>query len=89
MPRVGNTSDRGYGRAHEAQRRAWAPRVARGETTCAKCHAAILPSQAWDMGHTDDRTAWTGPEHASCNRSAGARMGQAKQATTTRHSRVW
>jgi hypothetical protein len=87
----------GYGPAHEAQRRAWSPKVARGE---ADCHARIClepsrritPGTEWDMGHTPDRTAWTGPEHARCNRSEGAVRGNAQRTTAgpaLRHSRAW
>jgi hypothetical protein len=40
---------------------------------CPRCNQFIKPNEAWDLGHTDDRGSWTGPEHASCNRAAGAR----------------
>lgn len=77
--RRGRRQARGYDAAHERERRRWAPRVA---AVSVHCHAKvcvmptgrlIYPGQAWDLGHTDDRTTWTGPEHAVCNRSAGGR----------------
>lgn len=68
------TAERGYGAAHEKLRKAWAPRVATGAVACARCRRRILPGMPWDLGHEDwDRTRYTGPEHASCNRAAGAR----------------
>lgn len=79
----GKTSERGYGSDHQATRRrllaAWKP----GQP-CARCGQPILyrwtitPNgqrvSAIDLGHTDDRRAYTGLEHRSCNR----RDGQAK-----------
>jgi hypothetical protein len=73
MPRKGTTSQRGYGTQHRHTRAWWAPRVATGTTTCARCGQPIRPGQPWDLGHTDDRKRYAGPEHANCNRSAGAR----------------
>lgn len=67
----GTKQARGYDREHDRLRRRWAPKVARGTVACARCKQLIRAEQAWDLGHTDDRTRWTGPEHATCNRSAG------------------
>ena len=61
---------RGYGPAHRKLRAAWKPRVATGTTTCPRCNQPIQPDQPWDLGHTDDRQSWTGPEHTNCNRTA-------------------
>ena len=74
----GTRQARGYGPEHDRLRRRWKPKVDRGEVDC---HAKvcvmpirlILPGERWDLGHTDDRTAWTGPEHARCNRVAGGK----------------
>ena len=74
--RRGTRQTRGYTAEHDALRRRWKPKV---EACTVHCHAAvciepvrlILPGQPWDLGHTADRTAWTGPEHATCNRRAG------------------
>ena len=73
MPRPGTRQQRGYHAAHDRERARLAPIVARGLTRCARCGQTITPGEPWDLGHNDDRTGWTGPEHASCNRSAGAR----------------
>lgn len=67
----GNSNQRGYGTKHQALRREWTPKVNAGRVLCAKCNKPIHPGTPWDLGHTDDRTAYTGPEHARCNRSAG------------------
>jgi hypothetical protein len=80
-PRVmARTAARGYDARHQAERARWQPAVDAGE---AECHATVClwpsrripPGVDWDLGHTDDRTGWTGPEHARCNRAAGARRG--------------
>jgi hypothetical protein len=93
MPKPGSATDRGYGVAHQKQRRAWEPKVRRGE---AECHAvkclqptrAIAPNGEFHMGHTPDRTRWTGPEHPGCNTHEGAVRGNAAR-KGLRHSRVW
>jgi hypothetical protein len=75
----GTRQQRGYDATHDRLRARWAPLVA---AVRVHCHAAvcveqggrlILPGQPWDLGHTDDRAGWTGPEHATCNRSAGGK----------------
>jgi hypothetical protein len=92
------TTDRGYGADHQAERAKWQRRMDQGEAV--DCHAErclepsrwIRPGQPWDLGHTPDRTAWTGPEHPLCNRAEGGRRGAAAtngQRAALRHSRSW
>jgi hypothetical protein len=80
---------RGYDHRHDLQRARWAPKVNAGLADCARCQKPIQAGQPWDLGHTDDRTAWTGPEHASCNRRAGALVANALRTTGVRTSRKW
>jgi len=76
----GSRQDRGYDAAHDAERARWARIIKRTSVPCARCHEPITDGMAWDLGHTDDRKAWTGPEHAGpCNRSAA---GKASHQTT-------
>lgn len=73
----GNAAQRGYGSGHRRLRAEWWNRMAAGEQViCPRCGCPILPSQCWDLGHNDKRDAWTGPEHAHCNRSAGGSNSQ-------------
>lgn len=68
----GTRQARGYDRKHDQLRKQWAPIVATGKVECAKCGQVIGADEPWDLGHTDDRRGWTGPEHARrCNRRAG------------------
>lgn len=77
--RSGSTTRRGYGTEHQAERRRWTPLVNAGQIRCARCGQPIIPGTPWDLGHNDTRTTWTGPEHARCNRAAGARKGNRKR----------
>ena len=71
----GTTTQRGYGSAHRAERERWAAILARQAVPCARCGAMIAKGEPFDLGHTEDRTAWSGPEHVTCNRSDGGRRG--------------
>lgn len=71
-----------YGTRHRMIRAAWAPSVARGECVCVVigdtgCGKPILPGQRWDLGHVPGGAPdeYAGPQHARCNRAAGARNG--------------
>ncbi len=69
----GRRQARGYNRAHELERERWRPAVEAGRIDC-RAPTCVMPDrriragQAWDLGHTDDRKTWRGPEHAPCNR---------------------
>lgn len=67
------TARRGYGSEHQALRRKWKTKVDAGLVDCARCGVRIEPGQPWDLGHTDDRTGYNGPECRSCNRSHGGK----------------
>jgi hypothetical protein len=74
----GTRQQRGYDAEHDRLRAWWKPKVEAGlvdchAITCLLPHPRIWPGMDWDLGHTPDRTAWTGPEHATCNRSAGGK----------------
>ena len=74
----GTPAQRGYGTAHRQLRARYAARIAQGETfTCAKCGQPVNHGMTWHLGHTDDRTGYTGPEHELCNLAdAGQRAGR-------------
>jgi hypothetical protein len=80
--RRGTRQQRGYDVDYDRARRRWAPKVA---ACTVHCHAPvciepsgrlILPHQPWDLGHDGQRNI-RGPEHASCNRSAGGKAAHA------------
>ncbi len=88
--RRGSASSRGYGQRHQRERERWRPRVDAGLVDCARCGEPLEPGRPWDLGHADaDRRIWTGPEHAHCNRSAGAVQGNAARVAQRHHSRDW
>lgn len=61
-----------YDGEHRGTRRQWAPIVARGVAICPRCLEPIRPGERWHLGHQDDRSAATRPEHATCNERAAA-----------------
>ena len=91
-----STNERGYDSRHQAERAKYQRQIDRGATfQCAcerddctrhdgQCTTIIDRSTRWDLGHTDDRAGWTGPECVPCNRGAGGRNGRAAQQTVDR-----
>jgi len=83
--RKGTTTQRGYGSSHRKLREALLARWRPGDP-CARCGQPMLyrwiiqPDgrrvSAIDLGHTTDRTGYTGLEHRACNRTEGARRGR-------------
>lgn len=76
------TAARGYGGKHQRERERWRRRVEAGlidchANVCVESSRWIAPGTPWDLGHTDDRKGYTGPEHSTCNRRAGGRNGAA------------
>ena len=69
----GTARQRGYDRTHEQERARVAHQVETLKAHCHRCGLIVLPTEAWDLGHTDDRKTWTGAEHARCNRSAAGK----------------
>jgi hypothetical protein len=78
MPRKGTTTERGYGTEHQRLREQLLPH-AYGQL-CPKCEQPMWEGEELDLGHTEDRTGYTGMEHRSCNRSHGAAEGNRRRA---------
>lgn len=89
-------ADPGYQAAdgHPQQRAAWQAHFDSGGTwTCRHCHRTITSHTPWDLGHGralalggngDDSE----PEHAHCNRSKGAQLGN-RLRQRPRASQTW
>ena len=64
---------RRYDRRHKRIRAKWAPIVASGQATCARCGKWIQPGTPWDLDHSDDdplQREYLGASHARCNRQS-------------------
>jgi hypothetical protein len=85
---TGTTTERGYGSTHQ-QLRARLLSVFTPGQPCARCGQPMW-GPPLDLGHTPDRTAYTGLEHRRCNRGDGARRGNRKRrARRAGPSRPW
>lgn len=80
------TTERGYGAEHQAEKKRLRPSVDAGQAYCAEVVCLeerdgrgrwIPPDTPWDLAHTEDRASYRGPAHERCNRSEGARRGNA------------
>jgi hypothetical protein len=76
------TTARGYGWKHQQERRKWARAVAAAEALW----WFDSSRRALGLGHSDDRTYYTGPEHRRCNVGAPNR---ARARRRRRFSRRW
>ena len=83
-----------YGYQHQRERTAWAPIVATGTIRCTGpqgCDQPIRPGQPWDLGHTLDHAQGGDhhrrtPQHAHCNRRAGAQLGSQRNRQPSNHA---
>ena len=72
-----NTTARGYGTAHQRERKRWARQVEAGkahctEPVCLMDDRWIPPGTPWDLAHGPTRDTYRGPAHHRCNRTEGA-----------------
>jgi hypothetical protein len=74
-----------YAGKHQAMRRAGLP-YAYGKA-CVRCGKPMLPGQPLDLDHRDDGNGWAGFAHSSCNRSAGATLGNVLQSKRKKKGR--
>lgn len=92
--RPGSTTERGYGWRHQ-QARAKALRALQDGDACVRCGGPMYraDSKNLDLDHTEDRAAYRGLAHRSCNRQAGQAVAVANRmksaASTVINSRVW
>lgn len=86
MPANGNTNDRGYGAAHQAEKKRWRPIVDAGQAHCTETICLeerdgrtrwIEPGTPWHLAHADGQQGYRGPAHERCNTSEGATRGNA------------
>lgn len=75
-------------------RKAWQQAIDQGLVDCQRCRRPIAPTQAWDLGHPQDRPHQSAPhdlsviplcrpEHVRCSRRAGPRERRAVTAART------
>jgi hypothetical protein len=72
-----SSSARGYGTAHQAERRRWGLVVEAGQALCCRCGGWIAPGSPFHLDHRDDKLGYLGVSHAACNLRAAARKGNA------------
>jgi hypothetical protein len=73
--KAASAEERGYGKAHRAERARWKPIVDGGQAACCICGRWIEPGTKWHLDHTEDRSGYRGVAHAQCNLRDGARRG--------------
>lgn len=74
--RRGTRQERGYTASHDQLRAAWQARIDAGEIIyCADGCGTRITGRAWHLGHTEDRTAYLGPQTIAHNTSDGGRRG--------------
>ena len=77
--RRGSPTARGYGADHRRRRAAIVAKINTGEVVrCIDCGVRLTPATL-DLGHTEDRRGYRGPQCQGCNRSDGGRRGRAMQ----------
>lgn len=67
-----NTTARGYGSQHQAERASRAAVFVPGQP-CARCGQPIASMDDADLGHADGQQGYRGLEHSWCNRGASRR----------------
>ncbi len=97
MPNRSISTD-AYGRAHRARREQLLAQALKAEQSgspmlCERCGEPLLSWQQLDLGHSidlavDAKALGDRLEHSSCNRKAGAELGNAMR-TGLRASREW